>query len=233
MSRARAVTLALAMVVGASAAGVMKTCRDMNASASLAPPPLPAAASSLQFHEVERLRMHSNTIIWTHCGSNYTICQSTVPRWRQYARSFGYDLLVLRERNPSITGIATHAWDRVFVAQQLLGRGYEWVMHVDGDTAILDASLGIHEFARHTGCSSSAFLYLSQDVGKHGSLRAPCGPNNFGVFILRNGARARAMLEHVTAQSQRPGRFWQACACTARSHTCHICVCRRADCNPT
>ena len=94
-------------------------------------------------------------------------------------------------------------------------------------------SLGIHEFARHTGCSSSAFLYLSQDVGKHGSLRAPCGPNNFGVFILRNGARARAMLEHVTAQSQRPGRFWQACACTARSHTCHICVCRRADCNPT
>ena len=124
MSRARAATLALAMVVGASAAGVMKTCRDMNASAApLVPPPLPAAASSLQFHEVERLRKRSSTVIWTHCGSNYTICQSTVPRWRQYARSFGYDLLVLRDRNPSITGIATHAWDRVFVAQQLLGRG--------------------------------------------------------------------------------------------------------------
>ena len=237
MSRARAATLALAMVVSASAAGVMKTCRDMNASASLAPPPLPAAASSLQFHEVERLRKHSSTVIWTHCGSNYTICQNTVPRWRQYARSFGYDLLVLRERNPSITGIATHAWDRVFVAQQLLGRGYEWAMHVDGDTAILDSRLGIHEFARRTGCSSSAFLYLSQDVGKHGSLRAPCGPNNFGVFILRNGAGARAMLEHVTAQSQRPGRFWQAratarnctCTCTCTCTCgCHMCVCVKA-----
>lgn len=34
---------------------------------------------------------------------------------------------------------------------------------------------------------SSARLCLSQDVGKHGSLRAPCGPNNFGVFILRLG----------------------------------------------
>ena len=97
MSRARAATLALAMVVGASAAGVMKTCRDMNASAApLVPPPLPAAASSLQFHEVERLRKRSSTVIWTHCGSNYTICQSTVPRWRQYAHSFGYDLLVHR-----------------------------------------------------------------------------------------------------------------------------------------
>ena len=226
MSRARAVTLALAMVVGASAAGVMKTCRDMNASASLAPPPLPAAASSLQFHEVERLRKHSNTIIWTHCGSNYTICQSTVPRWRQYARSFGYDLLVLRERNPSITGIATHAWDRVFVAQQLLGRGYEWVMHVDGDTAILDASLGIHEFARHTGCSSSAFLYLSQDVGKHGSLRAPCGPNNFGVFILRNGARARAtrLPRRERARRRRARSSRRAPTPTARS----ACPSRRA-----
>ena len=162
MSRARAATLALAMVVGASAAGVMKTCRDMNASAApLVPPPLPAAASSLQFHEVERLRKRSSTVIWTHCGSNYTICQSTVPRWRQYARSFGYDLLVLRDRNPSITGIATHAWDRVFVAQQLLGRGYEWAMHVDGDTAVLDSRLSIVEFARRTGCSSSAFLSLT------------------------------------------------------------------------
>ena len=63
MSRARAATLALAMVVGASAAGVMKTCRDMNASAApLVPPPLPAAASSLQFHEVERLRKANETL---------------------------------------------------------------------------------------------------------------------------------------------------------------------------
>ena len=118
MSRApQAAALALAMAVSTSAAGVLKTCMDMNVSAaSQVPPPLPAAASSHQFPEVERLRQHSRTVIWTHCGSNYTICQSTVPRWRQYARSFGYDLLVLRERNPLITGIATPAWDRVFVA---------------------------------------------------------------------------------------------------------------------
>ena len=83
-------------------------------------------------------------------------------------------------------------------------------MHVDGDTAVLDSRLGIHEFPRRAGCGGSAFLFLSQDVGKHGSLRAPCGPNNFGVFILKKCAGARAMLEHVASQSQRPGRFWQA-----------------------
>ena len=203
-------SLLAAFTASARAAGVMKTCRNTNISGLPAPPSLPPEALSRQFHEVHRLRQQSSTVIWTHCGGNYSICQSTVPRWRQYARVLRYDLLVLRDRDPAITGIATYAWDRVFVAWQLMERGYEWVMHVDGDTGVLDSRLSIHDFVGRLGCGQTPFLYVSQDVGKHGFLPAPCGPNNFGVFIVRNCAGARAMLQHVIAQSQRPGRFWQA-----------------------
>ena len=194
----------------ARATGVMKTCRSTNVTELPPAPALPAGVLSAMHEEVQSLRRHSDTVVWTHCGGNYTICLSTVPRWQQYARAFNYDLLVIRKRSAAITGIATHAWDRIFVAWQLMRLGYEWALHVDGDTGVLDWKLGIHEFVRRAGRADSPFLYLSQDVGKHGFLPAPCGPNNFGIFLIRNSDGAIAMLRHVLAQSQRTGKFWQS-----------------------
>ena len=145
--------------------GTLKICRTTNISALPPPPKLPAMAYSF-FDEVRSLKKRFDTVIWMHCGSNYSICQSTVPRWQRYAVSLRYDFLVLRARNPSITGIATQAWDRLFVARQLLLRRYQWVMHVDGDTAVLAWRLSVHEFVRRTGRGENTFLYLSQDAAR-------------------------------------------------------------------
>ena len=194
----------------AAATGVMGKCRSTNVTDLPPAPALPAGALSGMHEEVQSLRRHSDTVVWTHCGGNYTICLSTVPRWHQYTRAFNYDMLVIRKRSAAITGIATHAWDRIFVAWQLMRLGYEWALHVDGDTGVLDWKQSIHDFVRSARRADSPFLYLSQDVGKHGFLPAPCGPNNFGIFLIRNSDGARAMLRHVLAQSQRPGKFWQA-----------------------
>ena len=179
--------------------------------------------------EVSALRRRSDTVLFTVCV-NYTLSNATLPRWQRYAEIHGYDWLWVSARNLSITGIATAAWDRVFIAQQLFRRGYLDVMHVDGDSAVLAWETPIGAYVRNaTGpfgaAPASSFLYVSQDVGRFGrywpserdfrrgiSLHTDfqlTGPNNFGIWLMRNHPNAHEALAAVISHSQNPGRSFQ------------------------
>lgn len=168
-------------------------------------------------------------MIFTVCVNGYFLCDLTAPRWLRYSEWHGYDFLRVRTRNKTITGIATPAWDRIFLAQQLLTqKGYQQVMHVDGDSAVLawETSLEAY-FHNRTGPFAEApgdtFMYLSQDRGRFGAYHPTkndfargialsgtvSGPNNFAMFVMRNRPITLEMLQHLIRQSQRVGRAFQ------------------------
>lgn len=162
---------------------------------------------------------------------NYVLKNVTVPRWERYSAVHGYDFLTVTERNTSVTGIATAAWDRIFIALALFRKGYDVVIHADGDSAVLQPKTPIVQYVQSsTGpfgrASPTSFLFVSQDRGRFGSYQpskrdfgnhislAPdhmlSGPNNFGVWVMRRSQTAFAALEHITKFSQRTGRAFQS-----------------------
>ena len=176
------------------------------------------------------LEPRSQTIIFAMC-SKYALAEITIPRWQRYAQLHRYDFLRISERNKTVTGmVATPAWDRAFLALQLFRKGYQHVMHVDGDTAILawekPVTAYIHDptgpFAH---ASSDAFLYVSQDRSQFGRYQPSrsdfeqgislhpngqiSGPNNFGLWLIRRSLAAFVALEHLVSVSQNKRRAFQ------------------------
>ena len=179
--------------------------------------------------EVAALTRRSTTIVFAVCN-RYALSNITLPRWRRYTELHGFDFLVVGERNKTVTGIATPAWDRAFIARALFRMGYLDVMHVDGDSAVLAWEIPVGEYVRsRTGpfanASDDAFLYVSQDRSRFGAYVPTArdfaqhislhpngqtsGPNNFGVWLMRNSPQALAALEHLISFSQTPGRRFQ------------------------
>ena len=130
----------------------------------------------------------------------------------------------MTERNSSVTGTATAAWDRIFIALALFRKGYDVVIHADGDSAVLQPKTPIVQYVQSsTGpfarAPAKSFLFVSQDRGRFGVYQpskrdfanhislAPdhmlSGPNNFGVWVMRRSETAFAALQHLTMFSQR------------------------------
>lgn len=172
----------------------------------------------------------SQTIIFAVCVK-YALANVTMPRWRRYADLHGYDFLAVTSRSTDITGIVAPAWDRVFLAQQLFHKGYRHVMHVDGDTAVLAWETPVIDYIRSSSgpfadASRDAFLYVSQDRGRFGaylptkrdfanhiSLHSGgqlSGPNNFGVWVMRQSLSTQIALEHLVRYSQTKDRHFQS-----------------------
>ena len=182
--------------------------------------------------QVAELQPRASSIIFMVVVGKYVIGNVTIPRWRRYSQAHGHDFLVVTDRNKSVTGVASTAWDRVFIAQALFRKGYTDVMHVDGDTAPLAAEVDIRQYIRNSSgpfadADPDSFLYISQDVGRFGAYRPSrqnferrismaidrhgvlTGPNNFGIWLMRRGQMAAAALEHLVLLSQTPSKAFQ------------------------
>ena len=73
--------------------------------------------------DVSRLQRRAQAVVFTVCLGNNSAWDLTLPRWERFAQWHGYDWLVVRRRHASISGVATVAWERIFVALPLLFSG--------------------------------------------------------------------------------------------------------------
>ena len=167
-----------------------------------------------RFSELQVVRPTSNTAVFSICYNHFWLCRLTMPRWSRYAAFHGVDHVVIRGTSNASEVTAgsrsSSLWDKFAAATVLFEMGYEWVLWVDADTAVIrwEHSIsswtqlgntdlrGTHGFpAGHEERAAGAAteLLVSRDRGHPGFYGPPIGPLNAGIFLLKNGELARSL----------------------------------------
>lgn len=134
-----------------------------------------------------------------YSGSGYAeLIALAYPRHVGYALRHGFDYLVYvgstlqREEPPR------GAWEKVFLVQQALERGYDFVVYLDADTLIANMAVDLREALRDKPFSIGACWH----PGRGGHL-------NSGVLFFRRTRDAVHFIRHWLGERGREEDKWQ------------------------
>jgi hypothetical protein len=138
-------------------------------------------------------RARSRAVCTMAHGPHLELLEVTGPALERYARTHGYESVVVRHR---LDPTRPASWDKVVMLRELVRRN-DVVMWIDADALILDDAPDVEE-----ELSPRRFLHMVEH--RVNGARVP----NAGVMVLRGGPASARFLDRVWKQRQFIDHEW-------------------------